>query len=768
MFTSGTGTGSRSIGSVSLVLFLCLLLFGCDRPSAPAPSGAPLDSLALFTDGTYKMAFNLARLRRITDPSTDPYMNRERAVYLRQYLEGTPDPIERSNLFPLYAEELLKSGQSLEAVKVFQRFSIEQNDRGKPLEADQQRLLYYNLALSFLRLGEQENCLQNHTIDSCLFPIQGEGVHRLPRGSTEAVLYFMKILEMNPEDLSSRWLLNIAHMTLGQYPDQVPAEWLIPADVVQSPFPFSRFPDVAESSGTAVDGLCGGCVVEDFDRDGLLDIMVSSWDLNHQIRVLRNQGNGSFEDITEESGIQGITGGLNLIHADYDNDGLPDVMVLRGAWRGESGRIPNSLLKNMGSGRFADVTESAGLLSLKPTQTGVWIDYDNDGFLDLFIGNEATRDDIHSSDLYRNRGDGTFALRNDHLGAGVFGYVKAVAAGDYDNDGWADLYISRLQQPNLLLRNEGSDRKLSGDSPEAWFSERAEDAGVQEPVDSFPTWFWDFNNDGLLDIFVSDYGLSSPDDLVADRLGMEHQAAKAKLYQNLGNGKFEEVSQKVGLDQVLYAMGANFGDIDNDGFLDFYLGTGDPGFATLIPNRMFRNNQGASFQEITSSGGFGHLQKGHGIAFADLDNDGDQDIYEVIGGAYSGDNYRNVLFHNPGNQTHWINLELEGTTSNRSAIGARIRVSLVINEARQDLYRTVSTGGSFGSDPLRQHIGVGKAEVIDELEVLWPGSEQIQVFENIRIDRFYHLKEGEKVLQVINPIRFSFQKENTGTLSHEH
>src|SRR6185295_783690 len=136
---------------------------------------------------------------------------------------------------------------------------------------------------------------------------------------------------------------------------------------------------------------------------------------------------------------------------------------------------------------------------------------------------------------------------------------------------------------------------------------------------------------------------------------------------NKGDGTFEDVTKAAGLYKVIPAMGLNFGDLDNDGWLDFYLGTGNPEFSTLVPNRMFRNAGGKFFQEVTTATGTGQLQKGHGVGFADLDNDGDQDIYAVTGGAFTADNYRNALFLNPGNTNHWLKLKLEGTKSNRVA-----------------------------------------------------------------------------------------------------
>ena len=189
--------------------------------------------------------------------------------------------------------------------------------------------------------------------------------------------------------------------------------------------------------------------------------------------------------------------------------------------------------------------------------------------------------------------------------------------------------------------------------------------------------------------------------VAADYLELPHTAELPRIYKNNGDGTFTDMAQQLGVARALYAMGGNFGDLDNDGFWDFYLGTGAPSFRALMPNRLFRNNNGQTFQDITTSAGVGHLQKGHGISFGDIDNDGDQDIYAVMGGAYAGDVFQNALFINPGHGNHWITLRLEGVEANRSAIGARIRVTTVTAGTRRNIYAVVSTGGSFGASSLQ-------------------------------------------------------------------
>jgi hypothetical protein len=189
-------------------------------------------------------------------------------------------------------------------------------------------------------------------------------------------------------------------------------------------------------------------------------------------------------------------------------------------------------------------------------------------------------------------------------------------------------------------------------------------------------------------------------------------------------------------------MGSNFGDIDNDGYLDIYLGTGNPGYASLLPNVMLHNKEGKFFVDVTASSGTGELHKGHGVAFADIDNDGDEDLLTEIGGAVPGDRHAFRLFENPGNGNDWISLHLVGVKSNRSAIGARIKVTVQDgSQPTRSIYRTVGSGGSFGASPLQQHIGLGKDARIQEIEIWWPTSNTRQHFKDVPKNEFLEIKE---------------------------
>ncbi len=623
-------------------------------------------------------------------------------------------------------------------------------------------------ALAWLRLGEQENCLSNHSINSCLAPIQGDGVHKLPRGSQEAIKILREQLRTEPNDFKAGWLLNIAYMTLGEHPGQVPPQWLIPPKAFASDFDIKRFYDIAGNLGLDLNDLAGSVVMDDFDNDGNLDLMICAWGLRDQLRYFHNNGDGTFADRTEVASLLGEVGGLNMVQADYNNDGFLDVLVLRGGWWEAQGHHPNSLLRNNGDGTFEDVTEAAGLLSFHPTQTATWFDFNNDGFLDVFIGNETSGGDTNRCELFRNNGDGTFTECAAALGVDAIGLCKSVTSGDYDNDGWPDLYVSFRGQPNILFHNEGPqspDKSLTG----AWkFKNVAVAAGVTEPAFSFPAWFFDFDNDGWLDIFACGYGVKDVGTVAKDYLGLPNLGVRSRLYRNNHDGTFKEISEEAGVAKVLLGMSGNFGDLDNDGFLDFYLGTGDPELSTIIPNRMFRNDGGRRFQDVTTSGGFGHLQKGHGIAFGDLDNDGDQDVYISIGGAYSGDFYRNALFENPGHGNNWLKLKLVGIKSNRAAIGAQIKVTVETAQGRRAIYKTVNSGGSFGANPLRQEIGLGEAKVIAEVEVFWPTTGLRQTLAGLQVNHAYRIQEGDAKATDLHLQSFSLSPASKSPVHHHH
>lgn len=723
---------SRSVDSLMIAGFFIILCAGCGGAEQPVAVDGHAQMLKLLED---------IRIETFRD---DGWFGEQPEKVERMLSRVPPNVPELEQLMENWAlgDTDLRLNRAESAVEYYAQAYELFEGIGNRLPREMAQSFLLDLATANLRLGETRNCVHCQTGESCILPIRAGGVHSKVRGSQEAIKYYRILLQKNPQHVSARWLLNIAHMTLGTYPDQVPPEFLIPPDRFKSDIEFPRFSNIAGDVGLNIVNLAGGVITEDFDGDGYLDIVTSTMNTAGQTRYFRNAGDGTFIERTKEAGLIGLVGGLNMNQADYDNDGDIDILVLRGAWFGEAGRHPKSLLQNNGHGVFRDVTFEAGLGEVHyPTQTAAWADFDNDGDLDLYVGNEN-----FPCQLFRNNGQGTFTDIAEQAGVWNGGFTKGVAWGDYDGDHLPDLYVSNLGQPNRLFHNNGN----------STFTNVAPALGVTEPLNSFATWFWDFNNDGALDLYVAIYH-QAIEDIAADFMGMPLSVRPACLYQGDGQGKFREVAREQKLSRVTSVMGSNFGDLDNDGFPDFYLGTGYPRFEALMPNLMYCNDRGAGFQDVTLAGGFGHLQKGHGIAFADLDGDGDQDVFSEMGGAYLGDAATNVLYENPGFGNHWLRVALIGRESNRFGVGARIRADVVENGVERAIYKWVNSGGSFGANSLTQQLGVGQATRIKRLSIDWPTTGRTQEFPDVPADQFIEITEGADSYRKVpsKPLKFT-------------
>jgi ASPIC and UnbV/FG-GAP-like repeat len=578
--------------------------------------------------------------------------------------------------------------------------------------------------LTALRCGETENCILCRGASSCILPIVPAAVHTNPLGSRQAIEHFTDYLQHFPDDLEVRWLLNVAHMTLGEHPSKVDPLYLIPLDrYLHNEFDIGKFHDIGSLVGIDRFNEAGGAILDDFDNDGLLDFVVTSMDPTQAMAFYRNKGDGTFVDRTEAAGLQGQLGGLNCIQTDYNNDGRLDIFIPRGAWFNQA--MPPSLLRNNGDGTFTDVTREAGLRDPVNSNSATWADYDNDGFLDLFICCER-----QPNRLYHNKGDGTFeevAAKAGVQGHGQF--CKGAAWIDYDNDGYPDLFLNNMTGPAQLFHNNRN----------GTFSDVTLGMGIKGPDKGFSCWAFDFDNDGWLDIFATSYDRTVPD-IVNGLMDQPHHRDSNKLYRNLQGKGFQDVTNEAGLNKVFATMGSNFGDFDGDGYLDFYLGTGDPDLSTLVPNRMFKNVDGKRFSEITASSGTGHLQKGHGVACGDWKRDGNIDLFIEMGGAITGDRYHNVLFKNPGHDNQWLTVKLVGKKTNRAAIGARIKV-VTAGEKPLTIHRHISSGSSFGGNPLQQTIGLGKTDRVALLEIYWPTSGTTQVFKDVAVNQALEVTE---------------------------
>lgn len=689
-------------------------------------------------------------------------------LHLARYLRHVDKPVDlrsRTFLEAKAAYESLLDGDSRAAAVGFQKVKDAAIAHPEEFDANLLPVVRGYLAISYLRLGEQANCCSMYGPKSCLLPIEGSGIHQDQEGSRHAIREYLELLESNPGDMTSRWLLNVAYMTLGEHPGKVPARWLIPPEKFAPEGAFPRFTNVAPSLGLGAPALAGGCVMEDFSGDGFPDLLISSSGLDperDQMRYLQNKGDGTFEERTAAAGLTGLIGGMNLLQADYDNDGHVDVLVLRGAGLlGDLGDQPPSLLRNRGDGVFEDVTEKAGLLFSAPTQCGAWGDFDNDGLLDLFVGVESSA--IPGFDvplyqetaikldrpckLFRNNGHGTFTDVAAAAGVKVTGYIKGAAWGDIDNDGFPELAIAQGYGPALLLRNQ-PDAKSK-------LHRRFAPALELEPAHSSSVLFFDYDQDGWLDLFVAGYSKIGSNyaagQVAADLLGEPHTAELPRLYHNESGRHnaatpFRDVTAEMHLNRVFFATAAVAGDLDNDGWPDLYLSTGAADYRSVVPKRLLHNMAGERFEDVSSSAGIAHLQKGGAVAIGDVNGDGAPDILQVLGGEYPGDIFPRALFMNPGNEKHWLEVRLEGTKTNRSAIGARIMIEVETPRGPRTLHAAVSSGGSYGGSPFAQHLGLGDVTRIKQMTVTWPTLQAPQRFDHVSLDQRYKIVEEKPEL----------------------
>lgn len=734
-----------------IALSACIMISACkhdhshadhmETPSVATSTAPSAETLAMID--------SVQKAQAAIDPmKITIFMSAERAKLLRQRVESTTG-LNKVNFMVMYGFEELKAGNTSAAIQIFRDVL----EMVKPMEipGKEQTVLEMKklLALAALRLGEQENCILNHTTASCIIPIAKAGQHGKTEGSEMAMEIYQEILKATPDDLTSLYLLNVAAMTLGQFPDGIPKSMRLPEGYFESKVDFPMFTEIANSMGLDKRGLAGGVVIEDFNNDGHLDLMISEWGFTDQIRYYKNKGDGSFEDVAMQSGLKGVTGGLNIRQTDYNNDGFIDLLIMRGAWFRDQGRVPNSLLKNNGDGTFTDVTVKAGIYTKRPTQNAVWADFDLDGWLDLFIGNEAIPDAGNEfyfpSELYHNQRDGTFKEVSASANLQINAFVKGSTGGDINNDGLPDLYISVLNGSNRLFLNQSDAQGIK-------FKDISSTAQIGEPYVSFPTWMFDYNNDGWLDIFVSAYSDGSEDlpGKILRAYGKKDDPFRPRMYRNNGNSTFTDMSIPMGLTEPVFSMGSNYGDLDNDGYSDFYLATGEPNLKSIVPNKMYRNAEGRVFDDITYAGGFGNIQKGHGVAFGDLDKDGDQDIFVKMGGSFEGDVYQSIFFENPlPHDNQWIVLRLEGVKSNRAALGARVEIEITENGKTRKIHEMVSPGSSFGGNSLQLEIGLGKAEKINSATISWPvKGDQRQVISGLMLNKAYSIREGEEPKEV--------------------
>lgn len=710
--------------------------------------------------GGQQMRFIIDSIFENMNPVFAMYDNRKRAEFLAQKLREK----QSMGLVFDFAIQKLNAGDTRDAIAVIENI-LQNNPTLKVVNSRTQKIHEF-LGICYLRLAEQNNCLNYHSAESCIVPLRGGGIHTEKKPATRARDTYLNLRQLQPDNLEIQWLLNIAYMALGEYPAGVPPDILVPMSEFSD---FSDMSNIGGNLGVDVNDLSGSVIADDFTNNGYLDLLVSSWGRYGSIQFFANEGENGFIDRTKEYGLDSVYGGLNIKQADFNNDGWMDFVILRGGWKPdlEWGIPPNSLFQNNGDGSFSDVTLKAGIYSRKPTQTAVWLDYNLDGNIDLFIANETTKSSRQSfpCELFENQGDGTFVDVASQLQVDRVGYFKGAVSGDINNDGRPDLFLSNLDGGNVLLENTLSDENII-------FEDITAEAGVELPRAAFPAWFFDYNQDGFEDIYIATFDSTAfknqSGEFASSMLGGKVACEPNYLYENQRDLTFKNVASAKFDFHALSTMGCNVGDISNSGFPDFYLGTGAPDFRAIVPNRLFVNDNGNKFHDATFATHTGHIQKGHGVAFADFNNNGNQDIYAVMGGAFSGDVFHNALYENTQASGNWIKFKLVGKKSNRAAIGAKIKAVGTNGDGKKMIrYASVTSGSSFGGNPTEVHLGIENMEIIDRVEVSWPHVKAaVDTIMNLSVNSRYIIEEGGKFREIIQP-SFSYPIKSHNH-NHEH
>ena len=627
----------------------------------------------------------------------------------KKEIKETKEPDKRFFLKLKLIDELTRCNKNAEALALIQEteglleLSVPELDRNRV-----ERNLRFFKALTLFRIDERKCCYDDFRSNSCIFPIIEKEYLFTTGNIKKANEIWGELLREQPWDYRNKWMFNLSNHLIGNeterklrsvFPQKL-GNGSTPGDIETS--------NISNKMNLHCEGLAGGVIVEDFDQNGLQDVFRTSWYFDHNCQLLLQTEPGRFSEQTGQFMLDGEVGGLNCVSTDYNNDGYVDILILRGGWLGGLGLLPNSLLKNVNGKRFENVSFETGLTSAYPSHSAVVADFNNDGGLDLVIGNES-QNGAFPSEFYLNHGGTVFNKQSAALGFSVNAYVKGLSATDYDNDGDVDMFISNFGGNNQLIKN------LLTETGELKFTDVTQAANVTGPKDSFSCMFFDYNNDGHEDLFVGGYGSSSVSEACRAYLGLTPKTGTSVLYRNLGNGTFQDVTGGMGLNNILNVMGLNHGDLNADVYEDIYIGTGSPSFSNLIPNRLFINAGGTNFVEKTYESRTGSLQKGHGISFADLDNDGDLEIYAALGGWYTGDNFKDFIF-STNRKFKGLKLRLKGNASNVLGIG--VKVEAVFDDRK--IFRQLFNSSSFGNNPLSVYLGQSHPSQLKSVTVYWP------------------------------------------------
>ncbi len=567
---------------------------------------------------------------------------------------------------------------------------------------------------------ELQHAAQDSTVRSSA--MHEAGVAHYNTGAfAEAVRAECAALSANPENARARHWLWLSSERLGGYPDDVPLPFRMKPKGGWAPASV-QYKDISSACGLDKTSGARGIAVFDYNNDGLLDVAVVA--AHAGISLYRNNGDGTFTDVSVDSGLYRSTNGFGITAGDFNNDGYVDLCVCRmGFYGGEC-----ELWRNNGDGTFSDVSKESGISFWGPCFSASWVDYNRDGWLDLFVATNlgGLFDRKTPNRLFRNNGDGTFT--EVALGAGITSKWPTIGHswGDYDNDGYPDLFLSNAIGPPELYHNNG----------DGSFTNVTAQANLDHTNLAFGAQWCDIDDDGWLDIIQ--YSWAIHEDVVHSMQTGEapRYAHPTRVYRNNRDGTFTEIGRELGITECWGSMSGNAADLNNDGCLDIALGNGGPLMDRSEPLVLLEND-GKCFRNVTFAAGLPLVGKGHGLNCADLFNDGRLSILVGTGGNYPGDLMTSSVFcptKRPGN---YLAVHLTGTISNRSAIGARLK----LRAGEREQHRVVNGGSNFGCLPPDQHFGLAELARAEFLEVWWP-SGMTQRFTNLEANQKIWISEG--------------------------
>jgi hypothetical protein len=503
--------------------------------------------------------------------------------------------------------------------------------------------------------------------------------------------------------------------------------------------PKRGFVNVIKDSGIKLSRGTAGASWGDYNNDGYLDLLILSETSTNGPVLYRNNGNGTFTDVTAHSGIKLDRTYWAGVFGDYDNDGCEDIYF--SGHQGVTGGSPDKLYHNNCDGTFTDVTASAGISDNLRGRGAAWADYDNDGYLDIYVANYGNNTDgstyiSEPNILYHNNGNGTFTNVTEKLG--VTGYANCPGLTDrvsgsqktiglykqsfqpiwfdYNNDGLVDLYVSTDSDVSPLYRNNGN----------GTFTDVTASAGLCHVGSGMGVTVGDYDGSGNLSIYMTNTGPNF-------------------LWHNNGDGTFSFKARDLGLsDELQIGWGTNFFDYDNDGNLDLYVTNGDVVNRTNLDSkshrlfqkvgkttidRLFKNDGGGRFTEVGSQEGIYGDDAKEAAAFGDYDNDGFIDIFVATG--FAKDKPLHRLYHNTPNGNHWLTVKLIGTKSNRDAVGAKLTLS---SSGKKQVRQVISGSSYLAQNSLWQTFGLGKETKIDWLEIGWPSGIK-QTLTDVKVDQ---------------------------------